>query len=183
MKSQYVTDDTGQRLRATYFPFQVDKTSPPTTAGFSLRTRGNEKLLMPISPQSKQLRKAPSRNMIIDYNQDRQYLNQIAEGGHDAPEFNYSVQRNRLTIKPTQLKQQLSHPACPLRSAFVLKQKVDISTPELESCISQQLFNKQDAASQTEATLLRHNFKGVTEYNEWSNAIAEPFFKVGSCFL
>lgn len=178
MKSHYVTDDVGNKLRATYFPFQVDKTTPPPTAGFGLRTRSSEKLL-PLSPQCKQMRKIPSTMMIVDYNHDRQYLHHMAESGPtEDSDWNKNAQKNRLTIKPTLLKHKLPHPALPLRSAFVLKQKVDTSTPELEMSVSQQLFNKQDATTQTETPLLRHNFKGVNDYNDWSNAVAEPFFKV-----
>lgn len=178
MRSQYVTDDVGNRLRATYFPFQVDKTVPPPTAGFGVRSKSKDKLA-PMSPYCKQLGKQPSTLMVVDYNQDQQYLKEIVENGpFETSEMNRSSQRNRLTIRPTQLKQQLPHPALPLRSAFVLKQKVDMSTPELEMSVSQQLFNKQDAVTQTETPLLRHNFKGVTDYNEWSNSVAEPFFKV-----
>jgi hypothetical protein len=210
MNSQNVTDDDGQRLRGTYFPFHVDRTPPPS-AGFGTNSKRLVKsmskgastglLLTLKSPK-------PSTLMIVDYNQDRQQIHGSLRHNENnsMPLVRDSalLLREGLTIQPvkTQLfspttsttittnnnkhnpihnqttKKSMAVSRLTLRSSFLMPQKVDTTRSELENCISQQLFNKEDASCQTENELIRHDFPSLTEYNQWSNAVAEPFFKV-----
>lgn len=183
MKSHFITDLDGNRLRGNYFPFDFDKTKPPSASGFMINS---ERLDVPrVSTAPVPARKTtPSTFMIVDYNQDRQQLHSMVEK-HGSPEplippNTRSTIRRRLSIKPIDTLPKKSHhvlPAHSLRSSFILKAKI-VAEEDQEASVSQQLFNKCDQATQTNDALYRKNFKGLSDYNDWSNSVAEPFFKV-----
>ncbi len=180
MKSHYITDQDGHRLRSTYFPFDLEKTKPPSASGFMLHS---EKVELPRAASSPMIsRQPPSTFMVVDYNQDRQQLHTMVEKNFSPepllPPATRSAIRRRLSIKPIDAKKPVSHPAQSLRSSFILKSKLQNIGLDPDVSVSQQLFNKCDQGTQTNNDLYRLNFKGLTDYNEWSNSVAEPFFKV-----
>jgi hypothetical protein len=78
----------------------------------------------------------------------------------------------RSSAKQRAAGSRVRHGAQPLRSSFILRQKLD-----LEADVSKQLYNKEDQVVQTEYNLNRLDFKGLNGYQKWTNEVAEPFIK------
>jgi len=70
-------------------------------------------------------------------------------------------------------RREMMHNAQPLRSSFLLKQKL----PGEEIDLSKLLYNRTDQSMQTDRNLNKMEMK-VTEYQDWSNNVVEPYLKV-----
>jgi hypothetical protein len=199
MNSTEITDSQGKHLRAKFFPFHLRKRVPTSLSGL-LKT----KTLSPLSHDQQGRRastaphfvtkKFPTTYMIVDYRHDRkQLLSQAAlEEKNEltapvAPPYvppapvlsplRTTTGKGSDTDSPaaSPTRRKTRHGAQPLRSSFILKKKRHHTDDQID--ISSLLYNKNDAGTQTEVFLERKNFPTLSDYQNWSNDVAEPFFK------
>lgn len=191
MDSSSITDAKGKHLRARYFPFHLKRKPPPLTAAHLADSR--PELLLSSRERASTVphtvvRKFPTTHMILDYRQDKKHLIDVAAREVEkesavavipirAPPPTALSPLSRTggtqTSSPKHAMRKLRFEAQPLRSSFLLKKKLDGILD-----ITDFLFNKADAACQTEQDLVRVEFPTLSEYQQWNNTVAEPFFKV-----
>jgi hypothetical protein len=174
LNSRKILDADGQPLRTNHFPFQLERRSPPRSAGYNLRG--------PKPIDRRPLRASASRSspilpttlLMVDYNQDRKKIT--------TKSLMESVRQDRTLTAPTSFNNMdrrnsstnLSNSVGPtqsLRSSFVPQQMYP-SNSDLDLASS-----KEDAATETEPDLLRQDLS-ISAYQNWSSKIVEPFFKV-----
>lgn len=127
--------------------------------------------------------------MILDYRQDKKHL--VDQAARDIEKDNplspssvpppralppmsplHRVDFDKLqSNSPKNTVRKLRHTAQPLRSSFVLRRK----SSEFGENI---LFGKAEIGIQTDDGLERLEFPTLTQYQQWSNNVSEPFFKV-----
>jgi hypothetical protein len=201
MDSLEITDARGRHLRVKYFPYHLQRHAPVAmhnqylthqehllgaTADHNLTDENGSMRKVASAPHIIP-KKYPTSYMILDYRQDKKHLmNQTTiEMTNDAnstiPSINLPVQTvNSNSGKsagnsPMASLKRLKHRAQPLRSSFILKKPM---RKDEDLDISEILFNKCDAQTQTEDRLERQEFPNLTEYQNWANNVAEPFLKV-----
>lgn len=201
MDSTEITDSQGKHLRAKFFPFHLRKRVPSTLSGL-MKT----KMLSPLDHDAQGRRastaphfvgkKFPTTYMIVDYRHDRKQLlsqaaleekNQLtapAVAPYIPPPMPVVLSPIRNETKglsdtdspdASPSRRKTRHGAGPLRSSFVLKKKRHHTDDKID--ISALLYNKNDAGTQTEVKLERQNFATLSDYQNWSNDVAEPFFR------
>jgi hypothetical protein len=190
------TDETGKPFRTDCFPLRIDKRYP-SSAGFVLDNR--KKGVSPVSRQSMfrdsllkncslTRLKTPPTYLMVDYPESRIQSPAFGER-RPSPTNNFSADAEVIrpktassTLQMRSLKERPKFAPQPLKSSFLLKQKVYI-----DDDVSGSLYKRKDAIVQTEVDLQRLDLPGVKDYQKWVNDTAEPFIKVTisfcSCFL
>eukprot|EP01040_Poterioochromonas_malhamensis_P020907 gene20907-25099_t len=186
--SSKITDEQGKHLRVRYFPFHLNRQLPPvmTASGRKedlLSSKSRASTVPHVVPK-----KYPTTHMILDYRQDKKHLvDQAARDiEKDSPLSPSSVPPPRAlppmspahrvdfdklqSNSPKNTVRKLRHTAQPLRSSFVMRRK----SSEFGENI---LFGKAEIGIQTDDRLERLEFPTLTQYQQWSNNVSEPFFK------
>lgn len=193
LDSSNIGDEQGKHLRVRYFPFHLSRQLPPVSAHSSTR---KENLLNSKSRASSvphfTSNKHPTTHMILDYRQDKKHLIDQAARDSDKDSLlsassipplralppmspSHKIDFDRLqNNSPKNTIRKLRHTSQPLRSSFVLRRKSN----EFDEPI---LFGKGEIGVQTESNLERLEFPTLTQYQQWSNTVSEPFFKVRAC--
>lgn len=193
MDSNSITDEQGKHLRGRYFPFHLNRKLPPVTANavhrpeLVLSMKSHRASTVPHTIK----KKVPTTHMILDYRQDKKHLvDQAAkELEREAamispisapPPLALSPQMSMRSLdmqnnSPKNTMRKLRFEAQPLRSSFVLRKKKGLDG---SIDLSDFLFNKAEAGTQTEYKVERLDLPTLGEYQAWNNTVAEPFFKV-----
>jgi hypothetical protein len=186
------TDEAGKPFRTDCFPLRIDKRYP-SSAGFVLDNR--RKVSSPVSRHSvfrdSLLKnssltrlKTPPTYLMVDYPESRIHSPTFGEDRSllvDHSPAKTEVKRPMTassTLRIRNLKEMPKFAPQPLKSSFLLKQKVFI-----DDDVSGSLYKRRDAIVQTEVDLQRLDLPGVKDYQKWVNDTAEPFIKVISFTL
>lgn len=191
LSSHRVTDDDGLPLRTSHFPFNLERKSPPKSAGFGLKpVNPPEKKVIGKSVRtlssSASLQPTPTTYMMVDYQQDRKAIT--------AKLLVETMRKDRVlpaslatgipsAARSPRIRRSPNRPPQPLRSSFLLRSQPSvIGKGANELNLPSSLMYQKDEAIQTAAELERLDLN-ISAYQSWSNKTVEPFLKVSYIYL
>lgn len=208
--SSQVLDSDGHHLQASIFPYHLEKRASPKAGfgahnsnsmhllsessrivGSSSSFEGNRKTTYTSNRRAKTASsqispsKYPSTYMIVDFANDRKTLVKETNSSdlrianvHPVPTA-YSAPEipvDPLFPEPTLKNLRMRNPAQPLQQSFIQMKKKQA----IIDSISEKMYNRRDEETQTEVLQERLEFNNLSDYSDWSNLVAEPFFMVSS---